>query len=234
MAMHPAAAARVCEFVIANCRQLRGVIFIVRFMKKTLRAELTPERANELTRIELGAFILLLLPHDMQFKLRPLVAKPQRILEHLLMNKQAAFVKLALSQLDTDDADALTSEQAFSQQRGAEVPSTPSEDSRTTSSQDGGRRSPRQTPRKNLSPPTPAGVGGGAAPGSPFVVRKGRAVSVSLSGAGAGASAILAQRRLVEKVAEFRHDLISFYADKAVAAKSVYAADDWPTDWVAR
>lgn len=219
--MHPAAAVRVCEFIIANCRQLRGVIFTVRFMMQTLRAELTLERANELSRIELGAFILLLLPTDVQFKLRPLVTNPQRILEHLLMNKQVAAVKLALSQMDAQDAEALTSEYAFSQGR-ARSETTSLDDTRSGGASDG-RKSPSSHRKGQLG--TLAAASSAASGTTPFVGRK---AALSVSGAGAGL-----QRRIVEKVSEFRHDLISFYAEKAVAVKSPHAAD-WPADWIAR
>lgn len=217
--MHPAAATRVCEFIVRNCRQLRGVVFVVRYMVQSLVAELTPERVSELNAMELGASILMLLEPNLQYKLRSLVGKPQRLLEHLLMNKQVGSVKLALSQMDSDDADNLTAETTFCLSRSEEEMRSPETPPSLQVPQNG---SPFGSPF--------AGRRGAAnnAPPSPY---NGRSPMKRVSVPAAVPHSPGPARRLVDRVAGFRQDIISYYAEKAVSPKPDSAAQ--ATEWTA-
>lgn len=179
---------RVCFFLVQKCKHLRSVVFVVRFMVQTISAELSAVEIAELGRTEIGATMLALLPPTLQTSLRSLVSTPARLFEHLLMNKQVQFAKLALSAMEPREVETILAVETFEAVTPSTVEQQPVDNQASGVARDDGEGRVRQVQHMEAQ-----SASGGESPG--------------------------VLRRLVGAVAWFRHDILSFYAEQALAVQ---------------
>ena len=203
-------AVNVCRFLMTKCKHLRGVVFIVRYMVQSLSGQLTPGDIAELELTELGAFVLQELPLQAQISARPLIAKPQRIIEHLLMNKHVEQAKIAVTRMGKVKSAELLGPNLF-RSPFVELEVAARDRSNSVAS-------------AAAAPPSPALSRRGAHTPSPRSARRvaGSGSAAQLAMAGGLLPSKLArpspslERKLLGTLAGFKHDLMSFYAEKAL------------------
>lgn len=204
-------AANVCRFLMTKCKHLRGVVFIVRYMVQSLSGQLKPGDVAELELTELGAFVLQELPLQVQMSARPLIAKPQRIIEHLLMNKHVEQAKIAVTRMGNVKSAELLGPNFF---RSPFVEREVVARDRSGSVASAAATPPRSPTlsRRGAKTPSPRSARRVAGSGSPAQL----AIVAGLLPSKLARPSPSLERKLLGTLAGFKHDLLSFYAEKAL------------------